>query len=78
MEYIRIESITFTQAPDTCSDENEIQTITIEFLNNGLEDFWKIKSAENWAVSPEEAVKLIEKLNKIAEDNTKAIDKWIR
>ncbi len=78
MDDLIIEKIVFSQAPDTCSDKDELQKITIEFLCNGLNYFWKIVEAENWAVSPENAIKLVKKLNEIADTNTKHLDNWYK
>lgn len=66
-----IERICFVQEPDCCDDNAEYQRIEISFHNGGGGYFWRIESADRWAVNTKDGQILTRLLDQIADRNTR-------
>ena len=66
-----IERISFMQEPDCCDGNEEYQRIEIGFHDGGGGYFWRIESADRWAVDAHNASIFTRYLNQIADRNTR-------
>jgi len=66
-----IQSITFEQPQDSCDGSEDYQRIEIGFHDAGGGYFWRIESAERWAVDIDAGKVFAKYLDGIANRNTR-------
>ena len=70
----RIKAIEFESVPDSCTDQEEDPTMTIEFLDAGGGSFAQIKYSKLMPLNADEIVPFAEFLKWVCDENDKILE----